>query len=99
MKFFFLGLVVQPTAMFKSTPLWCEVCTKDNCQFLKDMKDFAPIEFKNNHSSSAYYSGWVRKYCTMTAVDDFTLYFPYVLLLIPIIMVAVEKGFKWYIDR
>ena len=84
----------MPTAMFSSTPLDCTACleTAGNCQFLQNKTgfDYNPI---TNGSKNPHGLWWVKKYCTMTAVDAFTLYFPYILLLIPLIMVAVEKGF------
>ena len=81
--------------MFSSTPLDCTVCQKDfgNCAFDFKDKAFNPVDPKNNVSDPKHNAWWVKKYCTMTDVDTFTLYFPYLLLLIPLMMVAVEKGF------
>ena len=84
----------MPTTMFGGgTPVDCTLCTsKDgNCDFgnmdeMSDMKTDKP----------SFNAWWVKKYCTMTTVDEFTLYFPYVLLIMPIIMVAMEKGFTKY---
>ena len=50
----------------------------------------------NKTDKPDYNAWWVKKYCTMTTVDEFTLYFPYVLLIMPLIMVAVEKMFIKY---
>ncbi len=36
---------------------------------------------------------WVKKYCTMTAVDGFVLYFPYILLIMAVVIVLIERGF------
>ena len=36
---------------------------------------------------------WVKKYCTMTAVDQFILYFPYILLIIALVIVLIERVF------
>ena len=88
-----LGLVTLPTAMFSATPLDCNICTEEdkNCEFMKGLNNFNPIT--NKTSAPSYNAWWVKKYCTMTAVDEFTLYFPYILIIIPLIMVAIEKGF------
>ena len=37
---------------------------------------------------------WVKKYCTFTAVDEFVLYFPYILLVMPLVIFLIEEGFK-----
>ena len=93
----------MPTTMFSSTPLDCTICNKDegNCDFLDEMeesKDWATeMSAKISNTGKPDFSAWwTKKYCTMTRVDQFTLYFPYVLLIMPIIMVAVEKGFIKY---
>ena len=84
----------MPTAMFSSTPLDCTACleTAGNCKFLQNKTgfDYNPIA---NGSKNPHGLWWVKKYCTMTAVHAVTLYFPYILLLIPLIMVAIDKGF------
>ena len=57
--------------------------------------NFNPINDPDgeNLSDPGHNAWWVKKYCTMTEVNYFTLYFPYILLLIPILMIAIEKGF------
>lgn len=84
--------------MFSNTPLDCTVCNFNakNCKF-PDLNedDFHPINdpAKDNLSNPEHNAWWVKKYCTMSEVSYFTLYFPYLLLLIPILMIAIEKGF------
>ena len=92
-KYYHLGLVTLPTTMFSSTPLDCTICNvkHGNCQFMNNTKNFNPI--LNETFAPGYNAWWVKKYCTMTAVDEFTLYFPYILIIIPLTMVAIEKGF------
>ena len=84
----------MPTAMFSSTPLDCTACLESagNCKFLQDKPgfDYHPLVGNDTNPHGLW---WVKKYCTMTAVHAVTLYFPYILLLIPLIMVAIEKGF------
>ncbi|CAB4069676.1 LRRC8 [Lepeophtheirus salmonis] len=67
-----LGLIVAPTAIINGTPLDCNFCTEDGC------KDY--FERTNTSHRDAeppdYNFWWVKKYCTMTAVDGFILYFP-----------------------
>jgi len=53
---------------------------------------FYPVDPEKNIYNPSYNAAWVTKYCTMTEVDNFILYFPYVLLLIPLIMVGMERG-------
>ena len=82
--------------MFSSTPLDCTICNtaEGNCGFMKNKTDFMPIHNKSFNPN--YNTAWVKKYCTMTAVDEFTLYFPYVLITIALTMVLIEKGFVKY---
>ena len=84
----------MPTAMFSSTPLDCTACLESagNCKFLQDKPgfDYHPLVGNDTNPHGLW---WGKKYCTMTAVHAVTLYFPYILLLIPLIMVAIEKGF------
>ena len=84
----------MPTAMFSSTPLDCTACLESagNCKFLQDKPgfDYHPLVGNDTNPHGLW---WVKKYCTMTAVHAVTLYFPYILLLIPLIMVAIDKGF------
>ena len=92
----FLGIVTLPMAMFLSTPLYCEICKKfpndrENCKFMKSQNNFSAIIEPG--SNPGYFGGWVNKYCTMNAVDDVTLYFPYLMMIIPLIMISIEKGF------
>ena len=50
-----------------------------------------------NDTNPGFNGGWVKKRCTAEAVDYFTQYFPYVLIVIPIIMLLVEMGFDGYL--
>lgn len=36
---------------------------------------------------------WVKKYCTATAVDGFIVYFPFILLVIALVIVLIERVF------
>uniref|UniRef100_A0A0K2U8T8 Uncharacterized protein n=1 Tax=Lepeophtheirus salmonis TaxID=72036 RepID=A0A0K2U8T8_LEPSM len=84
-----LGLIVAPTAIINGTPLDCNFCTEDGC------KDY--FERTNTSHRDAeppdYNFWWVKKYCTMTAVDGFILYFPYILLIMALMIVLIERVF------
>ena len=84
----------MPTAMFSSTPLDCTFCSEKagNCKFMEG-KQINGKSFEYASENPGHNAWWVKKFCTMSDVDGFTLYFPYMLLLIPLIMVALEKGF------
>ena len=97
-----LGLVAAPTTMFSSTPLDCTICNEEtgNCDFMKNTANFKAIPNKTWGGKNIDYNAWwVKKYCTMTAVDGFTLYFPYALLIMPLVMVFMERGFIKYVYR
>ena len=90
----------MPTTMFSNTPLECTICTEDlrNCDFMIDpdgvyIDGFNPVNPHKNVSDPKHNGAWVNKFCTMTEVDSFILYFPYGLLLIPLLMVSLHKGF------
>ena len=99
-----LGLVAMPTTMFSSTPLSCVPCTSrfKNCKFMYEDYENNVTKPEFSHSRRIYdgvetgdtYSGlWLKKYCTQSEVDIITLYFPYMLLLVPLMMVGLNKGF------
>ena len=95
-----VGLVAMPTSMFSSTPLECTICNKDlsNCGFMMDqiggyVKGFNPVDSKNNVSDPQHNGAWVNKFCTMTSVDSFVLYFPYGLILIPLFLIFLHRSF------
>ena len=74
----------MPTAIFASTPLDCTFCTKDIC----------PEEKQNiNAANPNHFGWWIKKYCTFEHVDEFVLYFPYVLLVIALLLVLMERFF------
>ena len=54
---------------------------------------FNPVDAAKNITDPKFNQYWVRNYCTMNEVQWLTLYFPYILFLLPLMMVAVEKGF------
>ena len=85
--------MAYPTSIFRNTPLTCNLCEekKQNCEFMKHRENFS---YANR--DPGYRGGWVSRYCTMKedGLDDFTLYFPYILLLFSLLMVGVERGFS-----
>ena len=60
---------------------------------MKVREDFS---YASRDTLPGYYSAWVTKYCTMKEVDDFTLYFPFIILMFSLLMVVVERGFNRY---
>ena len=104
MSFFIIGLVAFPTTMFISIPLECTVCSKNlrNCEFMYDgdsyKPGFNPVDQEKNFENltralKLHHPWWVKNYCTMNQIRWFDLYFPYILLFLPLIMVDMEKGF------
>ena len=99
---FWSGIVVAPTAIINGTPLDCTVCKKDTCGFMKDDADFGRMVNgtwvngsleQNVPSDPAPNAWWIKKYCTATSVDSFIMYFPFILLLMALVMVLIERGF------
>ena len=92
----FLGLVSMPTAMFYTTPLDCQVCKESlkNCDFMRGKEGFFPVGRTIDNKTildPGYSTWWAKKYCNENYVHDFTLYFPYTFIIIPLLMVAVER--------
>jgi hypothetical protein len=81
----------MPTTMFAATPLDCNICKTElnNCQAFLNDTEFFPW----NNSGDPFSRFWVKKYCTLHTVHDFILYFPYVLIVFPLCMYSVERGF------
>ena len=80
-----LGLMVVPTSMVMGTPLECTYCMGDLCRSYNNTGTL---------SDPGYNNMWVKKLCTFNgSVDSFMLYFPYILLLIALTMVLIEKIF------
>ena len=75
-------MIVLPTAIINGTPLDCTLCQKDIC----------PEELISE-TDPKLNAWWVKKYCTYTAVDNFILYFPFVLLVIALLLILIERGF------
>ena len=82
----------MPTAIIQSTPLDCQVCKEDNCDF----PDYKPLVRVNQTTDPKYSAWWAKKYCTMESVPEFVLYYPYALIQIPLIIVLIGKGFTRY---
>jgi len=76
-----LGLIVSPTAIFNSTPLFCNLCTKDG-----QCGSHPPsLEDPGHHM------WYVKTFCTHKAVGKFTVYFPYILLVSALVLLSIEK--------
>ena len=86
------GLIVFPTAMISSTPLWCTDCTKGLCE------DESKISQHPNGTliKGPHNAWWLKQYCTLDpkTVDQFLLYFPYVLLIVALTLFVIERVFN-----
>ena len=81
------GLIVFPTAMISSTPLYCTICTKGLCE----------DESKTSQEKDpGHHPWWLKQYCTLDpkTVDQFLLYFPYVLLIVALTLFVIERAFN-----
>ena len=87
--------MVAPTAIINGTPLDCTICTKDTCQFMTDDEDFinGNVTLDQTPPDPAPNAWWIKKYCTATSVDSFIMYFPFILLIMALVMVLIERGF------
>jgi hypothetical protein len=88
-----------------TTPMDCSLCNPNmtNCGLetlgLLDEGQISKFAEKIKADGEPKHNAWwVKKFCTQNFVDGFTLYFPYFLLMVPIVMVAIQKGFIKYVD-
>jgi len=94
-----LGLIVAPTAIINSSPLECIKCSPDdtvNCQADKLHIEEGEEErsvWKQDEELFSKNRWWVNKYCLMEAMDRFMLYFPYILLVMALLLVFIQRGF------
>ena len=79
-----LGLIVSPFQVFSGAQLSCTPCvTAELCG--------ANRTTSQDHGYSPEY---VNKYCIQNAVSQFTKYFPYILLFLPLVLVGIERFFN-----
>ena len=84
-----LGLLTVPTSVIiGGTPLDCNFCQKDHCK-----GKFGWEPGSNATEDPKFNAWWVKKYCTQTAVDVFILYFPYILFMMALAIVLIERVF------
>ena len=92
---------MYPTAIISNQSVDCNICREQTCKFVD--KSLLKPEFKpyNGDVPNGPYNGWwVKKYCTFNSkegIDEFILYFPYILLIIPLGMILIEHCFVRYI--
>ena len=92
------GLVVAPTAIINSTPLDCNLCQSDShCPDDRfRVQEPKHLAVSTNVTPKDFNAWWVKKYCTKTAVDGFLMYFPYILLIMAMVIVLIERVFvRW----
>lgn len=76
--------------MIEGTPMICQECFKNNCDFFERPNNADLSKLDHNKS---YEWRWVQKYCTSTAIHPLISYFPYVLFLMAFVMIMLEHGF------
>jgi len=82
-----IGIVLVPTAIVTGTPLDCNYCQPSVPQQCGN--------FTNEKEDPKFNAWWVKKYCTYNgSVDGFLLYFPYIVLMIALLLFALEKLFQ-----
>jgi len=93
-----LGLIVAPTAIVSSSPLECIMCSPNqtNCREDKLHTEGQNMDRTEWRQDAELYKGnrwWVNKFCLMEAMDRFMLYFPYILLIMALVLVLIQRGF------
>ena len=58
-----------------------------------NLTNFDDDDGVRSNNDADYNDWWVKKYCTETAVDGFIKYFPYILFVVAMVIVAIEKVF------
>lgn len=82
-----LGLVVMPTSMITSSQLECTLC-KNETGYCGQTPNI-PYD-----KDPAFNSWWVKQACTFNgSVGSFMLHFPYILLIIALVLFAIERVF------
>lgn len=83
-----LGLIVAPTALVNGTPLDCNLCSTNPCNY-SELIGGKYI----NQTDPKFNMNWVKKVCTATAVDGFIVYFPFILLVMALVIILIERAF------
>jgi len=89
-----IALILYPTSIISNAPLECTICKEKNCNFEAMPSSYVP--YNGTDSAGPYNIWWVKKYCTFhgkTGVEEFILYFPYILLIVPLLMILIENCF------
>ena len=82
-----IGLVVMPTAMVTSSQLECTLCKNETGYCGENPTSHYDTDPKFN-------SWWVKQACTFNgSVGSFMLHFPYILLIIALVLFAIERVF------
>ena len=94
MFFQLAGFIVYPTALISNPSLECTLCRESNCAFVNRSALNPPLNTLQDDPNHNIW--WVKKYCTHhagTGVEDFILYFPYAMIIIPLTLVLIEHSF------
>ena len=84
-----------PVAIINKSPIECTLCSKTNCEFLENRGNLIP-PLNRSQDDPDHFAWWVGKFCTMqegTGIDEFIIYLPYMLILIPFSLFLIENGF------
>ncbi len=72
------------------TPLDCNICERIPCNYTIADKDSGEYVKQVDPKFNA---NWVKKICTATAIDGFIAYFPFILLVMALVIVLIERVF------
>ena len=81
--------------MIIGTPLDCNLCERIPCNYTLADKDSGEYETQVDPKFNA---NWVKKICTATAIDGFIAYFPFILLVMALVIVLIERVFIRYLE-
>ena len=88
-----MGLIVMPTALVVNKPLHCNFYGDKNISrsALAEIEN-STIDYSKDPKFNLW---WVRKACLFNgSVSSFVLYFPYILLIMALILFAIERIFS-----
>ena len=63
---------------------------------MKDDDDYEEGSLDQTPPDPPQSAWWIKKYCTATSVDSFIMYFPFILLIMALVIVLIERLFiRW----
>ena len=64
-----------------------------NCAYQEDQCG-GNLTLTRSGRDPGYQAWYVKNYCTQHAISEFTQYFPYILLFLPVVLVGIERFFS-----